>query len=82
MCNDGEFGEDSRGKHVRYQVIFDEDYRDKPLDWVRSHSSVKGKPNMVESGFSEWINNNLLPMVRERHPNIPGSTALACYHGC
>ena len=76
MCNDGEFSEDGRGKHVRYQVVFDEDYRDKALDWVRSHSSVKGKPNMVASDFSEWIKNNLLPIVRERHPNIPGSISV------
>ena len=26
MYNGGKFSEDSRGKHVRYQVIFDEDY--------------------------------------------------------
>ena len=47
LCNGGEFSKDSRGKYVRYQVIFDEDYCDKALDWVRSHCSEKGKPNMV-----------------------------------
>lgn len=51
LCNGGEFSEDSRGKYVRHQVIFDEGYRDRALDWVRSNSSVKGKPNMVASDF-------------------------------
>ena len=40
LCNGGKFSEDSRGKYVRYQVIFDEDYRDRALDWVRSNSST------------------------------------------
>ena len=30
---------------------------------------------MVASDFSEWIN-NLLPIVREHHPNIPGSLSV------
>ena len=76
LCNDGEFLEDSRGKHARYQVMFDEEYRDKALEWVRSHCSVKGKPNMVASDFSEWTNSNLLPIVREHHSNIPGSISV------
>ena len=33
--------------YMRYQVIFDEDYHDKALDWVRSHCSEKGKPNVT-----------------------------------
>ena len=37
LCNDGEFLGDSRGKHVRYQVMFDEEYRDKALEWICSH---------------------------------------------
>ena len=32
LSNDGEFSEDSRGKYVRYEVIFDEEYRDRALD--------------------------------------------------
>ena len=32
LCNDGGLSEDSRGKYVRYQVIFDEDYCDRALD--------------------------------------------------
>ena len=76
MYSGGEFSEDSRGKYVRYQVIFDEDYRDRALDWVHSNSSVKGKPNMVASDFCEWINSNLLPSVREHHPNIPDSVSV------
>ena len=58
---------------MRYEVIFDEEHRDRALDWVRSHSSVKGKPNMVSSDFCEWVNSNLLPIVREHHPSIPSS---------
>lgn len=53
LYNDGEFPEDTRGKHVRYQVMFDEEYHDKALEWVHSHCSVKGKPNMIASNFSE-----------------------------
>ena len=39
---------------------------------------------MVASNFSEWLNNNLLPIVREHLPNVPGSigihTALRWLH--
>ena len=38
---------------MRYQVMFDEEYRDKALEWVGSHCSVKGKLNMVASDFSD-----------------------------
>ena len=31
---------------------------------------------MVASDFSEWINSNLLPIVRVHHPNIPGSISV------
>jgi len=48
LSND-RFIEDSRGKHARYEVIFDEEYHDRALDWVHSHSSVKGKPNIIDS---------------------------------
>jgi len=51
LGNGREFSEDSREKHVKYEVIFDEEYCDRALDWVHSHSSVKGKPNMVASDF-------------------------------
>ena len=71
LCNNGEFHEDSRGKYVRYQVISDEDYHDRALEWVHSNSSVKGKPNVAVRDFCEWINNTLLPLVREHHPSIP-----------
>ena len=73
LCNDGKFSEDNRGKYTRYQVMFDEEYRDIALEWVRTNCSIKGKPNMVASDFSEWVNSNLLPIVREHHPNIPGN---------
>jgi len=52
LSNGGEFSEDSRGKHVIYEVIFDEEYRDRALD---CHSSVKGKPNTAVSDFCEWV---------------------------
>ena len=52
MYNSGKFSEDSRGKHVRYQVIFDEHNCHKALDWVFSYSSVKGKLNIVANDFS------------------------------
>ena len=31
---------------------------------------------MVASDFCEWINSNLLPSVREHHPNIPDSVSV------
>jgi len=49
LSNDREFSEDSRGKNVRCEVIFDEEYCNRALDWVRSHFSVKGNPIMVAS---------------------------------
>ena len=76
LCSDGEFDKDSRRKYVGYQIMFDEEYHDRALEWVHSHYSVKGRPNMVASNFSEWINSNLLPIVREHHPNIPGSISV------
>jgi len=31
LSNGGEFSEDCRGKHVKYEVIFDKEYRDRAL---------------------------------------------------
>ena len=31
---------------------------------------------MVESDFYEWINNDLLPIVREHHPNTPDNISV------
>ena len=75
LCS-GEFSEDNRGKHARHQGLIDEDYRDIALDWVRNHSSVKGKPNMTASDFCEWINKELLPIMREHQPNTPHSISV------
>jgi len=46
LSNSGDFTEDCRGKHDRYHVMTDEQYRDMTLEWVRGHASVKGVPNM------------------------------------
>ena len=75
LCS-GEFSENNRGKHARHQGLFDEDYHDIALDWVRNHSSVKGKPNVTASDFCEWINKELLPIMREHQPNTPHSISV------
>ena len=31
---------------------------------------------MVVSDFCEWINNDLLPIVREKHPSIPDTISI------
>ena len=42
-----EFSEDSRGKYVRYQVTFDEDYRDKALVKIGFVAIVLKKESLI-----------------------------------
>ena len=53
--NKGEFSEYLRGSYERFVVLNDEEYQKLALDWVRTHSYVKGKPNMTAQHFSEWV---------------------------
>ena len=76
FLSNGDFTEDYRGRHIRYHVMMDEQYRDTALEWVREHASVKGKSNMVVFDFCNWVNGTLLPMVREHHPNIPPNVSM------
>ena len=76
LSNSGEFFEDGRGRHDRYHVMTDEQYRDMTLEWVRGHASVKGAPNMTSLDFCNWANGTLLPSVREHHPDIPAKISL------
>ena len=80
LSNSGDFTEDCRGKHDRYHVMTDEQYRDMTLEWVRGHASVKGVPNMTALDFCNWANGTLLPLVREHHPSIPAKISLTT--GC
>ncbi|XP_065904950.1 uncharacterized protein [Dysidea avara] len=77
LSNSIEFTEDSRGRHNRYHVMMDEQYRDLTLEWVRGHASVKGIPNMTARDFCNWANGTLLPLVREHHPSIPANVSLS-----
>ena len=66
-----EYGEERRGKHLRYQVINDEQYCDKALEWVRNNNNVIGQKNMTANDFHSWVNSTLLPEVRRYHPHLP-----------
>lgn len=76
LSNSGEFDEDWRGRHDRYHVMMDEQYRDIALEWVRQHASVKGTANMTSLDFCKWVDGTLLPLVREHHPHIPAKISL------
>ena len=72
LRNGEDFLVESRGKHLRYQVMMDEEYRDLTLDWIRKHNYVSGKPNMVASDFCSWVNETLLPStIQGFHKKLP-----------
>ena len=47
----GDFTENGRGRHDRYHIMMDEDYREMTLEWVCNHASEKGSPNMIALDF-------------------------------
>jgi len=65
------FGVENRGKHLRYQAIVDEEYKDRVLESVRAHNNVTGRKNMTAGEFCSWLNTEFLPDVRKHHPNAP-----------
>ena len=74
--NKGSFSESSKGKYKRYIVIDDEEYRDKTLKWIRENASAKGKPNMTATTFCTWLESDLLPLVRQHHPEAPAKVSV------
>ena len=38
LSSGGDFTEDGRGRHDRYHIMMDEEYREKALEWVRSQT--------------------------------------------
>ena len=82
--NGGVFSETSQGKHSRYIVVDDEEYKDIALKWIRENAVVKGKPNLTATMFCEWLNTELLPLVADHHPeapkNVSTSTATRWLH--
>ena len=79
MINE-DFGEDYRGKHLRYCVIKDEQFCDEAAEWVQLNNNITGKKNMTASDFSGWVNSTLLPKARETHPNLPSITDRTAVH--
>ena len=73
LTNSKEYGEDSRGKYIRYQVLMDEQFREEALEWVRNNNNVSGKKNMTAGDFAKWVNNTLLPKARDYHPEMATS---------
>ena len=69
VANKGFFSESTQGKYKRYSVVEDEEYRDLALKWIRENVSKKGKPNLTAAAFCAWLNNELLPLVRQHHPS-------------
>lgn len=67
----GVFSETSQGRYSRYVVVNDEEYKNVSLNWIRENATVKGKPNLTAAGFCEWLNTELLPLVRTHHPKAP-----------
>ncbi len=55
---------------MRYVVLRDEEYRDKALQWIRQNSYSKGKPNMTDHTFCQWVNKFLLPEVVQHHLQV------------
>ena len=51
MDPDG-FGDERKGKHLRYQLIKDEEFRDQALEWVRNNNNITGKKNMTANDFA------------------------------
>ena len=70
LANKGAFSDYRRGSYTRYVVVMDEEYRDKALEWVRANSFVKGSPNLTAARFRIWVNDVLLPMVVQYHPQV------------
>ena len=69
----GEFTEYRRGKHARYVLLADEEYRDIALEWVRANAYSKGAPNLTALRFRCWVNESLLPIVQDHHPQVPAA---------
>lgn len=40
------------------------------MEWVRAHSFAKGSPNLTAARFRIWVNDVLLPLVAQHHPQI------------
>lgn len=76
ISNQGSFSDSTKGKYERYVVIDDEEYRDKAVKWIRENVSVKGKPNMTAVTFCSWLESDLLPLVKEHHPDAPSKVSL------
>ena len=74
--NNGSFSASSKGKYKRYVAIDDEEYRDKALKWIRENASAKGKPNMTAATFCAWLESDLLPLVRQHHPDAPAKVSV------
>ena len=75
--NQGSFSESNKGKYSRYVVVNDEEYRDKILKWIRENASVKGKPNLTAATFCTWLKSDLLPFVKQHHPDAPTEVSVA-----
>ena len=73
LKNGGSFSEYQRGRYERYVVIEDEEFKEMALTWIRSNSSVKGRPNMTAANFRSWVVSVLLPQVKLHHPQVPSS---------
>lgn len=74
--NNGSFSASSKGKYKRYVAIDDEEYRDKALKWIRENASAKGKPNMTAATFCAWLVSDLLPLLRQHHPDAPAKVSV------
>jgi hypothetical protein len=70
FLNKGEFSVYQRGSYERYIVLQDEEYQKMAVDWVRTHSYVKGRPHMTAQHFGNWVKESLLPVVSQYHPQI------------
>lgn len=68
FTNKGEFSEYRRGSYARYTIFRDEEYRDIALEWVWENSFSKGSPNLTGARFRVWVNDVLLPIVVQHHP--------------
>jgi len=84
LSNKGCFGDSAKGKYSRYVVVDDEEYKDIALRWIRENAIAKWKPNLTATGFCEWLNTTLLPLVGNHHLTAPqkvSTTTATCVTG-
>ena len=73
--NEGHFKETRQGKYRRNCLLKDENLRLEAAMGVREHACKKGEANMTAKSFSQWVNEELLPL-HNLPANLPQSISV------